>query len=103
MYRRALTLQSRSQQVDGIDGARTEGSAESADACSGEIRGRRGWRGWVAVLYRGVPVHEVLLAVFECGEVDGGVGEHADEAHWEATVERADARRSPHFGGGVGD
>ena len=103
MYRSALALQSCSQQIDGINSACTKGSAESADACSGEVRRRRGWRRWVTVLYGGVSVHEVLLAVFECGEVDGGVREHADKAHWEATVEGTDARRSPHFGGGFGD
>jgi len=51
----------------------------------------------------GVARDEGLLAVFEGGEVDGGVGEHAGEAHGQAAVEGADARRAPHFEGGGGD
>ncbi len=51
----------------------------------------------------GVARDEALLAVFEGGEVDGGVGKHAGEAHRQAAVEGADSRGAPHFEGGGGD
>ncbi len=41
--------------------------------------------------------------VFEGAEVDGGVGEHADEAHGQATVEGAEAVGQQHFSRGGGD
>lgn len=47
-----------------------------------------------------VAVDEVLLGVLEGSEINGRVGEHADETHWETAVEGADAGGLPHLDGG---
>ena len=103
MDRRALALQACPQQIDRVDDARAKSAAEGADGRGGEVRGRGEGVRWGAVLEASVAGDERLLAVFEGGEVDGGVGEHASEAHGEAAVEGADAGRAPHFEGGCGD
>jgi len=84
MNRRALTLQSRPQQIERIDGASAESTAERADACREEII--EGDIFNVAAFYSGFAGCDEVLEILEGGEVDGAVGEHADEAHGQAAV-----------------
>lgn len=102
MYRGALGLQPCPQEVERIDCTCAKSSTESTYAGSGEIRRGSSWRGWIAIVDHGISIDEVSFGVFECGEVDGGVREHADEAHWEPTIEGTYAGRSPHLGCGGG-
>ena len=101
MDRRALTLQPRSQDIDGIDGTCAERPADGADTSRHDVT-RRGVF-FVTVAGFGVAGGDELFEVFEGGEVEGTVGEHADEAHRETSVEGADAGCGPHFLGGGDD
>lgn len=103
MNRCALALQSCPQEVHGVYNRGAESPAKGADRCSGEVRGRGRGIGGGSLQVAGVAVHQALLEVFEGREVDGAVGEHAEEAHGKATVERADAGGAPHLEGGGGD
>lgn len=76
MNRRALTLQSRSQDVDRIDGARAERATEGTDAGCHDVTGRGVF--FVTVAGFGVASGDELFEVFEGGEVQGAVGEHAN-------------------------
>lgn len=101
MHGRALRLQPGPQQIKRINHTGAQRPRESADGARGEVSG---WRVvFVAVEAVGVVGREGFLEVFEGGEVDGGVWEHADEAHGEAAVEGAEAIRAPHFAEGVED
>lgn len=51
----------------------------------------------MAVSQFGVAGSDELLEVFEGGEIDGAVGEHADEAHGETAVKGANTGRAPHL------
>ena len=101
MYRRPLTLQPRPQKINRIDRARTKCSTESPNARCGEVIERDVF--CVAGFQARFPGDDEVFEVFEGGEVDGAVGEHADEAHGEAAVEGADACSGPHFAGGGED
>ena len=51
----------------------------------------------MASSFTSVASGEEAFQVFEGGEVDAAVGEHAEEAQGEAAVERADAGGRSHF------
>lgn len=103
MDRCALALQASAQQIEWVDDARAESTTEGTDGRGCEVRGRGGGVGGGCAEEAGVARDEELLAVFEGGEVDGRVGEHAGEAHGQPAVERADPGRAPHLQGGGGD
>lgn len=96
---RALALQSRSEHVDGIHGARAQSAANCANARRHDVSGCGIIL--VAVSDKCVAMRDESLKILERGKVDGAVGEHANEAHGKATVEGADACRTPHFSSGV--
>lgn len=101
MNSRALTLQSRPEQVKRIYRTGAKCATKRADACGGEVR-----EGGIVdgkVVEAGFSRCDELFEVLEGGEVDGAVGEHADEAHGKTTVEGAETGGRPHFAGGGED
>lgn len=101
MNRRALALQPCPQKIERIHQRSAEAACESTDKSCHHVS-RRGVF-FAAVTEASVTGGDELLEVAESGEVDGAVGENADEAHGEAAVEGAGAVGGPHFARGGED
>jgi hypothetical protein len=102
MQHRALGLQPCPQQIQGIHYRRADSAGERSDGAGGDIAD--GDVLLVAAVEAGLARQEEVLQVLEDEEVDRRVGEHAQQAHAEATVVGKDAGgRGEHFGGGGAD
>ena len=95
MYSGTLTLQSRSKQVEWIDGTSAKRSTKSTNASCGEVT--EGNVVLCTFLYARFAPGDELLEVLIGSEVDGAVREHANETHRKAAVEGADATGGPHL------
>ena len=95
MYGRTLTLQSRSKQIQGIDGTSTKSPTESANAGCGEVSECH--IVIIALIAARFPPEDDPLQVLKGSEVDGTVREHANETHGKTAVEGTNATRSPHL------
>ena len=95
MYRSALTLQPRSKQIERIDRTGAESSAESTNSGRGEITECDVVL--ITFLSARFALGDELFDIFECSEIDGAVGKHANKAHGKATIEGANTRGSPHL------
>lgn len=84
MQHRALGLQARPQHIQRIDGGGADGATERADRPGGDIAD--GDVGFVAAVELGAAAGEDRLELLEEEEVDGRVGEHAQEAERQAAV-----------------
>lgn len=96
MRGRPLTLQPSTQQIDGIDDASADRTAEGAHEREGEVAGQRVLL-VLDALGLHVAVNNGLLEGLEGEEVDRRVREHSYQSHREASVVGAEARRAPHF------
>ena len=79
-----LALQSRPQQVERVDDTRSERPAEGTDTRGGDVG--EADVALVDVEARGFLARGEQFQVLEGGEVDGAVGEHAEEAEAETPV-----------------
>ena len=95
MIPRPLTLQPSTQQIDGIDGTSADRPTKATHERQREVA-RHGVFFVLVQLRRHVALHDVLFERLEREEVDGGVGEHAEEAEGQAAVEGLDAVVGPH-------
>ena len=91
----ALTLQSRSEQIEWIHGTRAKCPTERANTGRGEIAECN--LVLIAVFESRFSPGDDLLEVLVGGEVNGTIREHANETHWKTAVEGANATGSPHL------
>ncbi len=91
----ALTLQSRSKQIEWIYGTRAKSPTERANTGRGEIAECN--LVLIAVFESRFSPGDDLLEVLKRSEVDGTIREHANETHWKTAVKGANAAGSPHL------
>lgn len=85
MYSGALTLKSRSKQIERIDRTGAKCSTKGANPGRGKVTECNVVL--VTFLYARFAPSDDLLEVLEGSEVDGAVREHANETHRKAAVE----------------
>lgn len=90
----ALCLHPCPKEVERIDETSTECSTEASDRSGSDTA----WVRFIfrAAVYSHIPRHNLLLEEFEGRKIDCRIGEHTNNAHWQATVEGSKAGAVPH-------
>lgn len=90
-----MGLHSGSKDVQWVDNTCAECAAHRTNKASGSVVERDVI--FMAMFRPGLPCENGSFEIFECTQVDGGVGKHADKAQRQAAEEPKKAMFGPHF------
>jgi len=96
MPRRALALQPRPEQIERVHRTRADSSTKTSHQREREVA-RQCILFMLEALELHIPRNHFPLQRLEHKEVDGGVGEHADQSHRQSSVKRSQPIPAPHL------